>query len=290
MIAFVFHHRGARIHSPLQALQYFLELYSSFDWSKYAITARGLLSAVDLSPSVQAFDSENFIPDEVFESIVKRFYEAKEGAVMSILSAQFPPGSRRRTGGDEREEGDLRGSSFSGHSAQESNEDLMTPSTERTLTPEEERLIEQIHETWLVQLAFGDVSTFYKRGLINVMNPVAYKNNLSRAVDLQGYQVICEGLREGFLALQTLVHECLSTKAADDGTLSFATYLRGSTVTSQSKVFLSVCDFMSSTCYHVIQPQLLRPGTSDLEVQDPRELLAGQKEDFEVRIPSPIVR
>lgn len=147
MITALINKKLQKIDTPLQVLLYFLEAYSTFDWHKYAITVRGPVSAIDLSPvGLEADDLEfwrgpNCIPDAIFEKYQQRFAEACNASM------------REREG-------------------------LEVASNE-------------------VAWAHGQ-DHFYRRGLMNVVDPVWPSQTVNRSVTLGGASAICAALSEGY--------------------------------------------------------------------------------------------
>jgi len=68
MLMWVFNKEGHRIHSPIQALGHFLRTYAMFDWSKYALTVKGPVSAQDPASSTTTTASASAAGEGVEDS------------------------------------------------------------------------------------------------------------------------------------------------------------------------------------------------------------------------------
>jgi len=61
MLAHIFSKFGTVIDHPLEAIGTFLEYFSEFDWSSFAVTASGCSSAFDLA----SIPADSLFPDEL---------------------------------------------------------------------------------------------------------------------------------------------------------------------------------------------------------------------------------
>jgi hypothetical protein len=144
MLTAIFNQRGDTIDSPIQALILFLQYFSNFDWTKYALTVQGPLSAVDLSPvdlqqdDLRRWRGANIIPDALFDNYRRRFSNACASSL------------RERAAGD----------------------------------------VGVKEVAW----AHGQ-DHFYRRGLMNVLDPVWTAHNLNRSVTVTGAGAVCTALR-----------------------------------------------------------------------------------------------
>lgn len=290
MTSWIFNLHGKKIKHPLQALYYFLSFYSTFDWNTYTITIHGPLSARDLSEikyersgslidetmnAGLASSEEHFFPNDLLDCMKQRYIEGRESCISNAL---FPVLQQ------------LGYTAPTPHNPQSIESNKNPESTIENSIPDSESQYQQMLQlpevieaqnrfvkSWITSSAFGDAATFYKRGLINVMNPVAPKNNISRAVDMYGFKAIQCAFKEGFIALRLFI-EKMDFAGRDDSSIlshekvSLAQYLinmnssqgiestRSNDHTGPSFFASAISEFMSNTTTNIILPLLC--GTS----------------------------
>mmetsp|Transcript_25539 Transcript_25539/g.37720 ORF Transcript_25539/g.37720 Transcript_25539/m.37720 type:complete len:1330 (-) Transcript_25539:240-4229(-) len=191
MVIWIFNKCGRQITDPFQALVGFLAYFSGFEWGRYALTVHGPVSVEDLSPvkDLNEFYAlplcGGFIPAEVLDSYRDRFAKTKEASLQRRREKLVAQAQSQHT--DESETSGV----------------AKAPSMEEV----DSRSMEDLAEELRVQT--GIVSyNYYKRGIINVMDPVQPKNNCSRAVDMAGFRAITEAFQMGKVALIKLCMAC----------------------------------------------------------------------------------
>ena len=201
MTIWIFNKFGRQFEHPLQALVGFLCYFSAFDWGRYAITVTGPLSVEDLSPASDLPEfyalplCGGFLPREILDRFRDRFSTTKTECFRR----------RREKASSKEEDG---GSVASGGSRQQDG----TPEGSEIAVDMEEELRSQTGIVWC---------SYYRRGVVNVMDPIQPKNNCAKSVDLTGYHAITEALQKGKVELLKMCAECKRSglavsEAADD--------------------------------------------------------------------------
>lgn len=234
MIIWIFNKFGREITHPFQVLVGFFCYFTEFDWTKYALTVQGPVSAEDLRPLPVDGIGEfyllplcgGYLPNDILDMYKDRFNYAKENSI-----------ARRR---EKYYNSINRSHSASAHD----NDDNTSVHSEASRHSEEP-------ESFRSGLSFdyeddtgrngGLISySYYKRGLMNVMDPIQIKHNTTRAVDMNGYKAILESLYNG---KKSVVKLCLEMKKyiidpTSPGTLSFSPS-RSSVSSSASSTLLN---------------------------------------------------
>ena len=202
MTIWIFNKFGRQFEHPLQALVGFLCYFSAFEWGRYAITVAGPLSVEDLAPANDVAEfyalprCGGFLPREILDKFRDRFSNTKNESLR-----------RRREKASLKEED--AGSVASSGSPR--NADSTPEGSEMALDMEEE-LRSQTGIVWC---------SYYRRGVVNVMDPIQPKSNCAKSVDLTGYHAITEALQRGKVELLKMCAECkrsalAASETADD--------------------------------------------------------------------------
>jgi hypothetical protein len=265
MIIWVFNVYGTKITTPLHALYHFLYFFSTFDWNKYAISISGPLSAVDLSPVAYPFDADidYYFPEHIINDCKDRYADAREAFILNALAPYLPRPEKHPPAVTSTADS---APTVAAEDAGQAN---------AALSPELLEVKNMIADSWIAHAAFDDTTAFYKRGLMNVMNPVAPKNNFSRTVDSFGYRAIQHAFYDGYQALRMLIGRVDSLTHVNSEQVSLVQHLMNSSIDNIAKdaihrhsegllydhakendVITSVVELMMNTCVNVIVPLL----------------------------------
>lgn len=189
MVIWIFNKFGRRLEHPLQALVGFLCYFAAFEWGRYALTVSGPVSVEDLSTAqdVDEFYAlplcGGYLPREILDR-----YRERYSATMDACFARRK--EKMQAAQLAREE---EASVGSGLSMQQTNTDK-----DVVIDMEEE-----------IRIHTGIVCySYYRRGVVNVMDPIQPKSNCAKAVDLAGYHAIVESLQRGKTELLKMCAEC----------------------------------------------------------------------------------
>ena len=170
MTIWVFNKYGKDIRTTLQALCGFLSYFSGFDWNKYAITVHGpvlvedLSEAKDLSSFYALPKCGGFIPGNILDSMHARFLKVLEAMCKVENKDECFSKGTLDTGGNE---------------------------SERGVIPFSESQCE------FKSIMGVPVYGHYRRGIVNVMDPIQQKKNLTHSLDTVGANALFDALRGG---------------------------------------------------------------------------------------------
>ncbi len=100
MVCAIFNQYHLRIHQPVQALCYFLAEYSSFDWSKNAISLQGIVpfpSDSDSQPFLRSADLSDLVTDSLLSKYLEVINSSFVSSTSSIPHTPLPSTSLRGT-------------------------------------------------------------------------------------------------------------------------------------------------------------------------------------------------
>jgi hypothetical protein len=191
--------------------------FAEFNWHKYALTVHGPVNAVDLSElaSEDKPISANFFPSDLLDMYQQRYLESEQSCINNLRVTS-------------------RGNNSS--------------------NSEDPQDADSVDENWAMKMAFADAKIFYRRGLVNVMNPIAPKSSLTRSVDALGYEVIRSTFKRGLAALKSMC--CNFSQNYDFNTSSNVT-LGQCLVQRQKSVTQTmgdtsslevICEYFQNTC------------------------------------------
>ena len=226
MTIWIFNAYGVSIENPIQALALFLRYYSTFSWTKYAITVAGPLLAEGLLPldinDPNRPDHPGLFPDSILSDFQLRFEHSKmcsaNAASGDDKTTPFTPFvSSIRVSSPEPsvapEETSENGGTTDGALGAAADSSVVAPPTYTKLPKS------QPATPWLAAAAFGgDSAENYRRGILNVVDPVQLQNNLSTAVTIASFHSIVAVFQKGYSAVSELIDHtagAYSTSAED---------------------------------------------------------------------------
>jgi hypothetical protein len=188
MLIWVFNAEGARISNPVQALGHFLRIFACFDWSKYALTVKGLVSATDLSADESLPTTERFFSDQMLDKFSQVEEEATAAAAVADESIMI---------------GDVVVKIDTTLKVEESGTKFGTADTQEFATPASEARppLSKTNSAAITGMV-TERDAVYVQGLINIIDPAGPSRNLVPGLDVEGYQVITTALYEGYKHFQ----------------------------------------------------------------------------------------
>jgi hypothetical protein len=190
MLIWVFNAEGARITSPVQALGHFLRIFACFDWSKYALTVKGLVSAADLSADESLPVSERFFSDQMLDKFSQVEEEATAAAAVADESIMIGDVVVKIDTSLKVEES---GTKFGAADTQE----FAAPATASDVRPP----LSKTNSAAITGMV-TEKDAVYAQGLVNIIDPAGPSRNLVSGLDVEGYQVITTALYEGYKHFQ----------------------------------------------------------------------------------------
>jgi len=182
MVVWIFNCYGKKISNPVQALSRFLLYFADFDWSKFALTVHGPVSAVDLGQD-DILDKEEFFPAELLDFYKGRYESARNSKLTNSLPQQNFPYNPEA-------------------SASTSYVEASTVDGTQAFNPMQ--VSEEILNSWVVQSAFGNTLATYKRGALNIMDPITPNASITKRMDPKSLNYFEYSIRSGYRSFAEL--------------------------------------------------------------------------------------
>jgi len=184
MTIWIFNCYGKELKTPMQALARFLTYFASFDWTAKVITVYGPVDSTKADMEGLPIDPNLFLPPTVFSDVKFRM-EEYSAAVIKECQDEVAKAEAGLETSDMGNEMDL-------HTAR-----LALSGAVSTL-------------------GNSSGSLFFRRGLINVMDPLAPNVSLTKSIlDPRRFQLTRLAFRLGCAALVEMTDKCASLTAAD---------------------------------------------------------------------------
>mmetsp|Transcript_23795 Transcript_23795/g.40515 ORF Transcript_23795/g.40515 Transcript_23795/m.40515 type:complete len:1333 (-) Transcript_23795:623-4621(-) len=193
MTIWVFNKYGRDIQNTFQALSGFLCYFSSFEWNRYAITVHGPVLVEDLGEAADVREyyapprGGGFIPTDILDSMRVRFLRTFE-AIYHIEKKTNISGGKSGEGGSKDHKDQSQGQEQDGAPTVAFSESMCE----------------------LDSIMGVQVYSHYRRGVVNVMDPIQPKNNLTHSLDTVGARALMDALLGG---RSSLVKLCLDSQA-----------------------------------------------------------------------------
>lgn len=238
MTIWIFNNFGTTIHSPIHALAQFLRYYSTFSWTKYAVTVSGPVLAEGLSPLADDDPNKPTLPglfsEEVLHDFQRRYEHARtcsesaaSGDIKTVPYAAFvsaitPNPTPTDVSGPVTTAAAVavgEGAAGTGVAATTSDDgagnggteidscdcaaaDAHVSSTAAIPIHPAKAARVLLPTPWLAAPAFGgDSAENYRRGIVNVVDPIQAKNNLSKAMTIASFHTMVAVFERGYAAL-----------------------------------------------------------------------------------------
>lgn len=239
MIIWIFNKFGRQICHPFQVLVGFLSYFTSFDWTKYALTVHGPVSVEDLKALPMSGSGINefyllplcggYFPNEIFDQYRDRFNSTRDSSINRRKEKYLNLNRRDNATTPTTQEND---DNTSVHSELSRHSD--DPGGVSDFEDESGRTGSLISYS------------YYKRGLMNVIDPIQVKHNTTRAVDMTGYKAILDSLYNGKKALVKFCTE-MKSYTTDPMRCSMTSTNSSSPSSSPSR---SATSIINSTTFH----------------------------------------
>lgn len=188
MIIWIFNKYGATIINPLQALIRFLDYFSDFDWNKCALTVLGPVSSENLSemPNLDKFYTLNggsgFLGDDLLKTYRQRYENTKACAMQAY---------------NDKNSKLLRIASNISENSDGNDANFIAAQNATVMLAQQ-----PVHFTGLL------AEEYYRRGIVTVIDPIQPKANISRSVDVAGFNAIKYIFKAGKHALLRMCGQC----------------------------------------------------------------------------------
>ena len=177
MTIWVFNKYGRDIQTTFQALSGFLCYFSNFEWNRYAITVHGPVVVEDLSEATDLRSyyalpkGGGFIPIDILNSMRDRFLKTFEAIYNIEKKANARSGSSEGVSKDQQQK-------------DQGNESAPVVAFSESMCE-------------LDSIMGVRVYSHYRRGVVNVMDPIQPKNNLTHSLDTVGGRALMDALLGG---------------------------------------------------------------------------------------------
>jgi hypothetical protein len=246
MIIWIFNKYGREISHPFQVLTGFICYFANFDWTKYALTVHGPVSVEDLKPLPMSSGPGSagagsgpgsggpgsgtcinefyllplcggYIPNEILNQYRDRFNSTRDSSI-NRRKEKYMNLNRHNNSHSNSTTPTLSGGGVPLSVSQENDDNTSVQSELSRHSDDPGGHSDFEDETGK---SSGLISySYYKRGLMNVIDPIQVKHNTTRAVDMTGYRAIMESLSNGKKALVKL---CSDMKSYTTDPVKYAT-------------------------------------------------------------------
>jgi hypothetical protein len=176
MVVWIFNAYGHQIRSPLQALLCFLRYFSGFDWYRHALTVTGAVCIGDLSPlpeeAAALQPTERFFPEAVLNT-----YKLRHEA---LWNKKLPADPKAAAGAAADAAPATATATAAASDSKRQADGTPAPAVEEV----------------------------YMRGILNIIDPIKARKNITRSVDGPGFQAIRTGFSKGYAAFLHMAEQC----------------------------------------------------------------------------------